>query len=112
MSGGLLISTLMVKCLHRPKSVTLIVALDLSETEVNELREEYSNAKNFYDGDIFRHLRRAYLVGNIFAKARSLFKLSKTKIRDIGLLEKRAAKDPQTQHLQSAFDELLSFIGL
>ena len=73
----------------------LIIALDLGEKEVNELREEYSNAKNFYDGDIFRCLRRAHLAGNTFAKARWLSKLSRTKIRDIDLLEKRAAKDPQ-----------------
>ena len=96
----------------RSEPATLIMASDLGETEVNELREEYSNAKNFFDGDIFRHLRRAHLAGNTSAKARWLSKLSKTKIRDIGLLEKRAAKDPQTQHLQSALDELLPFTGL
>ena len=90
----------------------LIIALDLGEKEVNELREEYSNAKNSYDGDIFRRLRRAHLAGNTFAKARWLSKLSRTKIRDIDLLEKRAAKDPQTRHLQCAFDHLLPFTGL
>ncbi len=90
----------------------LIMALDLGEAEVNELRQEYSNAKNFYDGDIFRHLRRAHLAGDTSAKARWLSRLSKTKIRDISLLEKRAAKDPQTQHLQSALDDLLPFTGL
>ena len=90
----------------------LRVTLDLGETEVNELREEYSNAKNFFDGDIFRHLRRAHLAGNKFAKARWLAKLSRTKIRDIDLLEKRAAKDSQTQHLQCALDDLLPFTGL
>ena len=30
--------------------------VDLGEVEVNELRQECSNAKNFYDGDIFRNL--------------------------------------------------------
>ena len=93
-------------------TATLMTTLDLDETQVNELREEYANAKNFYDGDIFRHLRRAHLSGNTFAKARWLSKLSPTKIRDIGLLEKRAMKDPQTQHLQSALDDLLPFTGL
>ena len=79
---------------------------------MNGLREEYFNAKTFYDEDIFRHFWRAHLAGNTSAKAKWLSKLSKTKIRDIGLLEKRAAKDPQTQHLQSVFDELLPFTGL
>ena len=77
------------------------MVLDLSEAELNELREGYSNAKIFHDGDIFRHLRRAHLAGDTIAKARWLSKLSKSKIRDNDLLEKRAAKDPQTQHLQS-----------
>lgn len=76
------------------------MVLDLGEAELNELREEYFNA-NFYDGDIFRHLRRAHLAGDTIAKARWLSKMSKSKIRDNDLLEKRAAKDPQTQHLQS-----------
>ena len=90
----------------------LIVTLDLGETEVDELRQEYSNAKNFYDGDIFRHLRRAHLAGNTLAKARWLSKLSRTKIRDIDQFEKRAVKDAQTRHLQSALDALLPFTGL
>ena len=71
------------------------MVLDLGEAELTELREEHSNAKNFYDGDIYHHLRRAHLAGDTIAKARWLSKLSKTKIRDNDLLEKRAAKDPQ-----------------
>ncbi len=93
------------------KPATLIV-VDLGEVEVNELRQEYSNAKNFYDGDIFRHLRQAHLAGNASAKARWLCKLSRAKIKDVNLLEKRASRDPQTQHLQNAFDDLLPFTGL
>lgn len=73
----------------------LIVILDLGEIELNELRENYSSAKNFYDRNIFYHLRRAYLVDDIIIKARWLFNLSKIKIRDNNLLEKRAAKDPK-----------------
>ena len=52
------------------------------------------------------------MAGNSLAKARWLSKLYKTKIRGVGLLEKRAAKDPQTQHLQNAFDDLLPSTGL
>lgn len=62
-SGGLLISTL------TSVPAALIVVLDLGEAELNELREEYSNAKNFYDGDIFRHPWRADLAGDTIAKA-------------------------------------------
>ena len=98
-SGGLLIFTSIVHFLPPLEPATLIV-VDLREVEMNELRQEYSNAKNFDDRDIFRHLRRAHLAGDTSAKARWLYKLSRTKIRDVNLLEKRASKDAQTQHLQ------------
>lgn len=80
-------------------SAVLIVILNLDETELNELQKKYFNAKNYYDKDIFHHFRRAHLTRDIIIKANWLFKLFKIKIRDNNLLEKRAAKNPQTQHL-------------
>jgi len=92
--------------------IGLIVTAALGQAEVDELREEYSNARNFYDGDIYRHLRRATLVGNLDARKRWLSKLKDTKGRDVCSLEKRAERDPQTRHLQSSLDGLLPFPGL
>lgn len=85
---------------------------DLGRAERDELRQEYSNAKNFYDGDIYRRLRYAALAGDLAAKGRWQSKLSATKARDVRLLEERAKKDPQTGHLQSSLDDLLPFAGL
>ena len=86
--------------------------IDPGEAEVNELRQEYSNSRNFYDGGIYRHLRCAALAGNMDAKKRWLAKLSITKRRDICSLEKRAEKDLQTSHLLNSLDTLVLFPGL
>ena len=78
-----------VQLLVFPANTPLTSITDLGEAEVNELRQEYSNSINFYDGDIYRHLRCATLAGNMDAKKRWLAKISITKRRDICSLEKR-----------------------
>ncbi|KAF2229448.1 hypothetical protein EV356DRAFT_537224 [Viridothelium virens] len=71
-----------------------------------DLREEYSNARAFCDGDIFRHLRHYQQIGDNARAGRWLARLSKSKTRDVKQL---IDKD---RPLCTAFDRLLPFTGL
>ena len=58
------------------------------------------------------YLSSSLLNSDVAAQARWSFGLSKARITDIHHLENKAAKDPQTQDLQIAFDDLLAFTVL
>ena len=77
-----------------------------------QLAESHANAKNFYDGDIYRHWRRALKDRDKAEEQKWLAMLSETKKRDLLQMEKRTYKDVQMYHLQQGFDALLPFIGL
>ncbi|KAL9083484.1 MAG: hypothetical protein Q9165_008511 [Trypethelium subeluteriae] len=71
-----------------------------------DLREEYSNARAFCDGDIFRHLRHYQQAGDDARAGRWLARLSKSKFRDVKQLIDKV------KPLCTAFDRLLPFRGL
>jgi Protein of unknown function (DUF3723) len=85
---------------------TVLIVTGISESMLSYLREKYSNARSFSDGDIYRTLRH-YQKNNMKAEARKwLAKLSPSKRRDLKQLHEKAGP------LSEAFDELLPIIGL
>lgn len=90
--------------------VDLYVDEQLSEGEIQELRDEHLNARNFFDGDIFRHLRQCHLIGDLHRKKKWLSRLSEAKRRDVQTLEKR--KDTESRLFAQSLDALIPFIGL
>lgn len=82
----------------------------LSEQGRHAIREEYSNALNFSDGDIFRHLRYCKLQGKPVGKW--LSKLSDSKRRDLKQLEKLAGEDTHMKKFRDSLDALILYTGL
>ncbi|MCJ1250104.1 hypothetical protein MMC30_007330 [Trapelia coarctata] len=78
-----------------------------TSTIVN-IQEEYANALNFCDGDIFRNLRYAQKEGNLAKEGRWIARLSKRKWEDVRRLQ---TKD-NLKALNQAFDHLLDYEGL
>lgn len=78
------------------------------------LRDEYSNARNFFDGDIYCHIRNGHLQGKRSEKRKWLARLSKAKQRDVMQLERRAenCRNPEMGLFSQALYELILFRGL
>ncbi|KAL8788265.1 MAG: hypothetical protein Q9213_001785 [Squamulea squamosa] len=89
-----------------------LYASDLSQEAQNTLREDYANSKNFYDGDIYRHLRRAHLRGDLLSKKKWLSRLSTTKQRDVKQFEKRTTRSFLLKCFSDALDALIPYMGL
>ncbi|KAL9023325.1 MAG: hypothetical protein Q9180_008282, partial [Flavoplaca navasiana] len=91
-----------------PEGRALVGPPDNLSREVQKtLREDYANSKNFYDGDIYRHLRRAHLRGDLRSKKQWLARLSTTKQRDVKQFEKRATKSYPLRCFSDALDALI-----
>lgn len=82
----------------------------LSENGVQAIRDEYLNARNFYDGEIFRRLRQCHCTGNQAEKNMWLSRLSEAKQRDVATMEKR--QDSESRAFADSLDGLIPFIGL
>ena len=78
----------------------------LSESSVLDLRTEYSNARGFNDGDVFRHLRHYQLAQDHGQIGKWWARLSASKRKDVQTLLSKF------ESLTKAFDELLPFTGL
>lgn len=92
--------------------VYLYVEEHLSSSSRITLRGETYNAKSFFDGDIYRHLRICQQSGDQSGKKKWLSRLSDVKRRDVLQLEKRAEKCPQTKAFQQKLDGLIPYRGL
>ena len=85
---------------------------DLSKEVQKALREDYANSKNFYDGDIYRHLRKSHVHGDLLSKRKWLSRLSTTKQRDVKDFEKRATRSYLIRCFSDALDALIPYMGL
>lgn len=74
--------------------------------------EEYSNSRNFSDGDIFRNLRYHQMNNNKQEAGKWMARLSESKRRDVIQLQKMALQSTAMSALSDAFDRLLPYIGL
>jgi len=74
----------------------------LSPSFQQYLREEYANAADFSDGEIYRHIREAILKGDIAAKNKWCARFDSDKMRKVTQLSQR-------KKLQEAWDDLLIF---
>lgn len=84
---------------------------DLYTSDLNEevrlaLRSDHPNARDFSDGDIFRHLRYFEHKGDIAQLSRWQARLSASKLRDVKTLSSRYPA------VMDGFDKLLPFVGL
>ena len=72
----------------------------------DSLRDKYSNARNFFDGDIYCRIRTAHLQAQRGEKRKWLARLSKSKQRDVLQLEGRAErpKNPETRQFNEQLD--------
>lgn len=85
---------------------------DLNTTVVSALTEQYSNSRNFCDGDIYRSLRYCQLNGDKIGEGKWTARLWDTKLRDVIQLQNMAKKDPEMAKFQESLDALLPFAGL
>ncbi|KAL8939684.1 MAG: hypothetical protein Q9216_003224 [Gyalolechia sp. 2 TL-2023] len=81
-------------------------SLDLGAQD--DIREEYSNARNFCDGDIFRYLRYGQIRQDDCEERRWLARLTECKRKDLKQLQRRA----ELKSVNDALDKLLPFVGL
>ncbi|KAI9676517.1 MAG: hypothetical protein M1817_000675 [Caeruleum heppii] len=82
-----------------------LYAADLPADAKSEIREEYSNALNFSDGDIYRNVRRHQRRSERAEEGKWLARLTESKRKDLRQLQTLSG-------LSSAFDRLLPFVGL
>jgi hypothetical protein len=73
---------------------------------VLDIRTEYSNARGFSDGDVFRHLRHYQLNGDFAQAGRWKARTTPRKFRNVNQLV--STRDVMSK----AFDDLLPFTGL
>ena len=85
---------------------------DLSEPGKRAIREEYSNALNFSDGEIFRYLRHCSLKNEQSGRVKWLSRLSESKRRDLKQLEKFAEEDEEMEKFRNSLDDLIPYTGL
>ncbi len=85
---------------------------ELSEPGRRAIREEYSNALNFSDGDIFRYLRHCSLRNEQSGRAKWLSRLSESKRRDLNQLERFAEDDKEMERFRNSLGELIPYTGL
>ena len=82
----------------------------LSVDGIQSIRNEYLNARSWFDGDVFRHLRRCHRLGDENGKMKWLSRLSAAKQRDVQILEKR--KGSHDRAFADSLDDLIDFTGL
>ena len=82
----------------------------LSVDGIHSIRNEYLNARSWFDGDVFRHLRRCHLLGDENGKMKWLSRLSAAKQRDVQILGKR--KGVHDKAFAESLDSLIDFTGL
>lgn len=87
--------------------VRLIDFAELSESSRRDLREEYSNSRNFCDGDIYQQIRACQKRQDVHGEGRWLARLSEGKRKDIKHLHTR--KDMKL--FADALDNLLPYLG-
>lgn len=80
----------------------------LSEETKLDLKEDYTNARNFCDGDIFRQLRFSQLRNDEAEEGRWLARLSECKRKDVKQLLRRK----ELRVIATALDDLLPYVGL
>ena len=85
----------------------LTIFLALNDLVARDIRDEYANARNFCDGDIFQQIRQSQLSRNVQAESRWLARLSEGKRKDLKQLQRR----PELKPLAEALDNLLPFVG-
>ena len=90
----------------------LICTEDLGSHALRALREDYSNSKNFCDGDIYRNIRYHQRHCQEEAVGKWLARLSETKRRDLLQLQKMAVDCQQMSKFQDALDDLIPYSGL
>ena len=69
-------------------NIGILIIANVSESTLQDLREEYSNSLNFSDGEIFRNIRLYAKSGDQFSEARWWARLSYTKRKDLRQLLK------------------------
>ena len=84
-----------------------ISTLGLDSDAKADIREEYTNARNFCDGDIFRYLRYGQIEQDESEERRWLARLSEWKRKDLKQVQKRQELKP----FNAMLDRLLPFIG-
>lgn len=83
-----------------------IYSSELDDEAMLSLREEHQNARNFSDGDIFRHIQHYELTHNESQVSKWQARLSKSKLKDVKIL---AARYPS---VMGRLDALLPLVGL
>jgi len=86
----------------------LLTFIGCEPETIQNIQQEYANALNFCDGDIFRHLRYAQKEGSLAKQGRWIARLSKQKWEAVRRLQ---TKD-SFKALNQAFDSLLDYEGL
>lgn len=76
------------------------------------IREEYSNALNFSDGDIYRHIRYSQNRNENDHEAKWQARLSESKRRDLKQLHKLSESDGKMRKFRDSLDALIPYIGL
>lgn len=84
----------------------------MSEQDRRVIREEYLNALNFSNGDIFRHLRYCSLRNEPFGRVKWFSRLSKSKRRDLKQLKRFAEKDIKMERFKNSLNDLIPYTGL
>lgn len=104
----------MYTAFHRMILKPMIDDINGSRSLKDSLRDEYSNARNSFDGDIYYRIRTAHLQAQRGEKRKWLARLSKSKQRDVLHLEGRAEspKNPEMHQFSEQLDLLIPFRGL
>ncbi|MCJ1473162.1 hypothetical protein MMC13_001813 [Lambiella insularis] len=93
-------------------SAKLNVGSDLPDSARVVLREEYSNSKNFGDGEIYRYIRLYQKYNDKKGAKKWLARLSESKRSDILKLNRMAAKSRAMARFRKQLDSLIPYIGL
>ncbi|KAL6714243.1 hypothetical protein ACLMJK_007666 [Lecanora helva] len=80
---------------------------EMDESVMQDMRQEYSNSRNFCDGDIFRQIRRCQQQSDDAGAGRWAARLSQSKRKDLRQLQQRQ----QLQRFAAALDKLLPYVG-
>lgn len=80
---------------------------DLGDSLRKDIREDYSNSRNFCDGDIYRQIRSCQINQDNLGEGRWLARLSEAKRKDFKQLQRR----DQVKQVAKALDSLLPYVG-
>ena len=105
MIGGLSTYILTVCSSFLEDGLFLLTVPDMNHELRNELREEYSNAANFSDGEIFRHIRFYQKINAALEEQKWWARLTRDKSKDLRRIL-------NVRNLRDAFDSLLNITGL